>query len=192
MFDKILELLFGKPETTTIYGKGYEPKGRVIVDKPLIDTITPSPSPKPSLDNLSDRISRGLANSAFKDAPIATLSSSLADAGENLPDPFLPTIMALMESRGLQDQKPKQAANPYNILNNGQPVDYEGNPSLAISGGTDSQGVKRRGFKGIMRKGGIYDDYLQSGNLSNFFSKFTPESDPLNPSNKELVERYNS
>lgn len=143
---------------------------------------------------MEEIIKRGLIASGFGDAPIATLSAELARAGSQMTgkaDPYLPTVISLMESRGLQDQKPKSAGNPYNIMLGGL-VDYEGNPGMAIEGGVDKKGIKRRGFSGLMRQGGLYQDYLDTGDVSKFFNRFTPSSDPLNPSNEELVRRYNT
>lgn len=167
---------------------------------------SPSPSPSPSPtpqgstlgaqynpSDLEKAISSGLASSNFANAPISTLSAQLANAGSRMTgkgDPYLPTIIALMESRGLLDPKPQAAANPYNIMLGGHLVNYEGNPGLAIQGGQDTRGVNRKGFAGILRPGGPYSDYLQSGNLKDFFAHFTPASDPLNPSPDELVSRY--
>jgi hypothetical protein len=146
---------------------------------------------RPSREELEENIKRGLRRAGFAKAPIATQSAELAQAGEELPeniDQYLPTIISLMESRGLQDIIPAQKSNPYNIFYPGTqtPVDY-GSPDVAILGG----GPKNKyGFMGIMREGGPYQEFRESGKLEDFFRKFTPSSDPNNPSNEELVRRY--
>jgi len=151
-------------------------------------TPSPTPTPTPTPTNFQQLIETGL-KSFPGNPPMATLSGELSQAGQGLggkADPLLPTIIGLMESRGLLNPQPAAAANPFNIMQNGVPVDYGGKPADAIIGGNGHQGLA-----GIMKPGGIYNDYLQSGNLGDFFSHFTPPSDPRNPSQEELIQRYN-
>lgn len=151
-------------------------------------TPMPSPSPRPGQEQLQQQIQAGLSRFSEPAPPIASLSAELAQAGAQLPptvDPFLPTILALMESRGLLDQRPAESANPYNIMAPSL-VQYQ-DPGQAILGGDG-----KLGLMGLLREGGLYQDFRDTGDLSTFFNRFTPASDPLNPSNDELVSRYNT
>lgn len=156
---------------------------------------TPSPSPSPSQSpqptDLQTQIESGLSRfgeRAGQVPPIATQSAQLAQAGSQLPDtisPFFPTILSLMESRGLLDEAPAQNSNPYNIMAPDL-VNYQ-DPSQAILGGGG-----KLGLSGLLREGGLYQDFRDTGDLNTFFNRYTPPSDPLNPSNQELVDRYNT
>jgi hypothetical protein len=142
---------------------------------------TPSPAPQRPLQQ---RIESGLSKFSNPPPPIATMSSQLAQAGQGLPDQLLPAILSLMETGGMQEGKTLTPNNPYNI---GPGVNYS-DPSIAILGGGDQNQL---GLSGLLRPTGLYSDYLQSGDLSQFFNRFTPPSDPRNPSTEELVNRYN-
>ncbi len=166
---------------------------------PVVPTTTPVATPPSNLADLTKQIQNGFSNwSGGTPPPIATQSANLATAGQGLPDPLLPAIMTLIESRGMQDATPKANANPYNIFYPGtqNSVDYQGNPDTAILGGTTPSGDKKAGFIGSL-KGGIYNDYLKSGNLADFFSHYSPPSDvaggdPNNPTMQDLLDRYAS
>lgn len=152
----------------------------------------PSPSMAPSQDTLQQQIDSGLqrfSQRAGSEVPIASLSAELAQAGRQLPQeinqPFLPTILALMESRGLLDSRPAQYANPYNVM--APDLVQYANPQQAILGGDG-----KLGLMGLLREGGPYQSFRETGNIADFFNTFTPSSDPLNPSNQDLVDRYNS
>lgn len=146
--------------------------------------------PQDQTASLEETIRTGLQSSPFSASPLSTMSAQLAQAGSQLPktvDPLLPTIVALMESRGLLDPKPRLANNPYNIMTGGL-VNYP-SPEVAILGGGPRNQL---GLLGLLREGGLYQDFRESGNLADFFRRFTPRSDPLNPSTEELLARYQS
>lgn len=158
-------------------------------------TALPTPSPAPT-DNqfgvprdqaaLEEIITAGLADSNFADAPISTLSGQLAQAGAGLPeavDPLLPVILSLMETSG-----GRNLSAPNNLFNIGPGISYP-DPVVNILGGGPQDQL---GLAGVLRPGGIYDPFLQTGDLSEFFRTFTPETDPANPSNEELVNRFNT
>lgn len=152
----------------------------------------PTATPRPSMQGFQDLIGRGLQKSGFGNAPIAGYQGNLAEAGRGLSgqaDDLLPTIVALMESGGLRDPKPQTANNPYNIFVPGTqtPVQY---PDVGSSMMNEDPN-NTLNLTGLLRSGGLYQDYLDSGDISKFFGRFTPESDPNNPSNEELVKRYN-
>lgn len=158
---------------------------------PAVASPTPTVTPAPkNLQDLSARIQAGLTKWGNGTAPpVATMSGSLAEAGQNLPDPLLPAILALKESRGGQDAIPAKNANPYNIFYPGtqKSVDYNGVGGLktAILGGNG-----KLGFAGLLRPGGIYSDYLNSGNLSDFFSHYSPPGQG-NAAMEEQLRQYN-
>ena len=168
------------------------PEREIIGNKqnaaPLVKQVQASETSPTRQRVTQQQIEAGLNRFKQPAPPIATLSAQLAEAGNRLPanaDPLLPTILALMESRGLLDPKPAAASNPYNIMAPNL-VDYQ-DPSVAILGND-----QKLGLSGLLRQGGLYQDYLDSGDLSLFFNRFTPSSDPLNPSNNELIQRYNT
>lgn len=155
---------------------------------------TPTPTPRQMIAGAStERITPEQLQSGFERwgrgtaPPIATASAQLTQAGENLPDPLLPAILSLMESRGLLDPIPAASANPFNIFYPGtsRPVQYP-NLDVAILGGGEGDQL---GLAGLLRPGGMYQDYLESGDLADFFTRFTPPG-PGNPPVDELVARY--
>ena len=148
-------------------------------------TPTPTPTPTPQPVG-TDMLQAGFEKWRQPAPPIATMSGQLAQTGEGLPDPLLPAILALIESGGLTDSRMAEYSNPFGVMSPGTNnlVRY---PDLqtAISGGNG-----RLGFEGLLRPGGIYEDYLQSGDINDFFRHWTPEG-PGNPTPEELEQRYN-
>lgn len=133
-----------------------------------------------------ENVMRGFKRFSNPPPPAATLSAQLAEAGQDLPDPFLPAILTLMETGGLH---PNKTATPNNLFNVGPSINYP-TPEASILGGGERNQL---GLKGLLRPGGLYDDYLQSGNLADFFNHFTPPGEEYgNPSMEELMDRYNS
>ncbi len=159
-------------------GKLMEIWGKLFGSPASAASASPTPTPAPSM---SDRIRSGLLKYQA-DIPAATLSSELAQAGMGLPDPFLPAVMTLMETRGGQDM-----ATPNNLFNIGPGIEYDDPRTSIIGGGERNQ----KGFEGIMREGGLYQPYRDSGRLEDFFSVFTPPGEQYgNPSMEELLKRY--
>ena len=139
--------------------------------------VPPTPTPTP---NYSDIISRGMQNfSPGNVVPAASMSSQLATAGQGLPDPRIAAVLSLMESGGGQRMRNN------NLFNLGPGIPYPDLQTAILGGGENNQ----FGFKGIMREGGPYQDYRQSGNLEDFFSIFTPPG-PGNPTIEELLNSY--
>ena len=146
-----------------------------------------SPQVQPSL---ADLIASGLGKFSNSPVPIASMSGQLAQAGQGLPDELLPTIMALLETGG--GQRMTANNNLYNLqgTQDGRTkfIDY---PDLqtAILGGNGSRGLAGT----IKDPAGYYGDYLKSGNLEDFFKRFTPPGEDYgNPGMEELVARYNA
>lgn len=138
--------------------------------------VPPTPTPTP---NYPDIISRGMQNFSPDAVPAASMSSQLAQAGQGLPDPLIAAVMALIESGGGQHMRNN------NLFNIGPGISYPDLQTAIVGGGQNNQ----LGFQGIMREGGPYQQYRQSGNLGDFFNTFTPPS-PGNPTLEELLKSY--
>lgn len=168
-----------------------QPKGEPITDRQVAAMVQ---SPVKKDKTLKDQISQGLEKSGFGKAPIASELDAFVEAGEMLGergvDPLLPVIVALMESGGGANVKDPGANNPFNIFKPGteNPAQYANFRESLF--GPEGSG-ETLNLMGLLREGGLYQDFIDSGDVSMFFDRFTPGSDPRNPSNKELVERFN-
>jgi len=128
------------------------------------------------------------------DAPVATASSAFAQAAQQMPsniDPFLPAVIALMETGG--GAKTVAANNAFNLsgIQNGQNgfVSYP-DFNTALLGG-DNGGVQSQGFMGTILNGPAYSNFRSSGDLADFFGAYTPPGPEYgNPSLEELLGRY--
>lgn len=143
-------------------------------------TATPTAKPTPDVKKIAEMIKAGLEAYAQKSGyenPLATMSGELAQGAvdNNLPDPYMPPTMNLMETGGS-----KHMAQPNNYFNWGT------NPKPDINTSID------RMITGVGNTGdtGLYQDYLKTGEMSDFFKKYTPSSDPKNPNYDELMKRY--
>lgn len=168
-----------------------QPRGRQQVAGAQA-VASPVPTATPAPGAISEAmILQGLQKAGFGKSPIAQHAPVLAEAAGRVPqgvDPYLPTILSLMETGGLKYTG--QPNNPYNIFYPGthNPVQYQSvRDSIFGPQGTN----ETLNLLGLLRENGPYQHYLDSGNLSDFFMTFTPPSDPRNPSNDQLVERYN-
>lgn len=137
-----------------------------------------------------DMVQQGL--SKYGNVPIATLSGTLSQAGNALPktvDPYLPTIVSIMETQGGKRQVAQN--NPVNLrgVQNGrtQFINYP-NPQTAILGGPNGPD-QSQGLVGTILNNPAYADFRQSGKLSDFFKRYTPPGEG-NPSQDELLSRY--
>lgn len=131
--------------------------------------------------------------------PLATGSAQLAQGAAQLPpkvDPYLAAVISLMETHGgLYQAAQNDPFNTYGIQNGrSQFINY---PDLttAILGGNNN-GVPAQGFYGNIMNNSAYAPFRQSGNLSDFFSAYTPWKDKqgniINPDPQTLIDRYNS
>lgn len=189
-FDILMDLIKGEPQ----------PEAEAVLPEPsnipaIEGTPTPAPEYQPqNLEELIALIDRGFQNFNSGQLPVATLSGELAQSGKRLADetegridPLMGAIIALKESRGGLDEKPKQNANYFNIMQpSGELADYQGNPARAINDPPNTLS-----FEGLLRQGGGYQNFRDTGNLADFFSRFTPTSDPLNPGIEEQINQYN-
>jgi len=129
-------------------------------------------------------------------SPLLQFTQELSDAANAMPkkaDRWLPVVMAIMETGA--GVKLSAANNPFNLRGEqgGRTkfIDYPDIPT-AIRGG-DNNGVKSKGFVGTLNESTHYEQYRQTGNLEDFFAKFTPPGKEYgNPSVEELTGRYNS
>lgn len=141
---------------------------------------------------LSKIIESGLA--ARGNPPISQAISDFAEAGSMLPanmNPLLPVIASLMETGGGK-YMPKNSPNPYNTFNISSPsrggwAQYNDYRS-SLFGNNPDENVN---FYDQMVEGSPYSTYRNTGKLSDLFRTYTPESDPSNPRNYELIDRYN-
>lgn len=144
----------------------------------------PTPTPTPTLGQITQNIQKGFIKYGIDPNTAQQNAQYFAQAGQGLPDPYLPATIALKESSG---GKTSQGQNNWiNIMSPGTdtPVDYP-DMQTALLGGNG-----HAGFKGIMNSG-IYNDYLKSGNLNDFFSHYTPASDPRNADYSSQIQTYN-
>jgi hypothetical protein len=132
---------------------------------------------------------------AFKqygNPPIATQSAQLAQLGEEFQkrggNPYLPAALTIKETGGLKHQPAQVINNPAGI---GPGIKYP-NLETAILGGGNSgiNGGPQKGMKGVLL-GGLYDEYLKTGNLLDFFKVYTPENVHDNPSYKDQIQLMN-
>lgn len=184
----LLNLLLGKKQTKvkestnqSAYIDWGKPTGNVVVDNrknnitmakansptPL-PTNRPNPTPPPA-----EYYRRGFEKFG---APVASNADAYVSAQQQYPlsDPYMLAILSLMETGGGQHMKYKN-----NPLNWGM----QDLPSIPYTVEHASSGIGGRMP--------YYKDYLNSGDISDFFKVYTPESDPSNPRNSELVDRYN-
>ena len=199
LITQLMEKLFGSSPTYVIE-KGKESRLEYPTPTPkMLSPLaslgftggkpTPTPTPTPTSTQTLDasQIQAGFGRWQQPAPPIATMSGQLAQAGQGLPDQLLPAVLSLKESGGLTNQRMADYANPFGIMHPGtQNLVRYPDPQTAILGNND-----RLGFSGIMRPGGPYEDYLQSGDIADFFRQWTPETDPRNPNLEEQIRRYN-
>lgn len=164
------------------------PQPQTQVSAPNNSLVTPRPS--------ANDYMAGFSKFGNSGAPIATQSASFAEAAKRLPDnidPFLPAVIALMETAGGSRQVANN--NPFNIRGqqNGtlKFIDYI-SPEVALLGG-DNNGVQSKGFIGQLLTNPAYANFLKTGNLSDFFNSYTPPGPAYgNPSMEELLARYSN
>ena len=140
------------------------PRGELQVPSAL-----PTPTPQPMEQSFQKGFKR-------YGSELANYSGNFAEAAEkyNLPDPYLPAVMALMETSGGKNLKYKN--NPFNWGMQDMPsTDY----------------TIDHIYSGIGGRFPYYQKYLQTKDIGDFFDSYTPQ-DGVNPSKEELVSRYNS
>ena len=184
MLNKLLQLLGLKQEFLNPYVSSSSGGPSTWVD------ATPSQAPsKPQNIGLAQQIASGISGYAPQ-SPLIQQAQSLAQLGQQTPDPLLAAVLALKESSGLNPSNPNsramaQANNPFGIKPGGVLAEYPDLITAILGGGPK----KQRGLKGVLSSG-AYDKYLKSGDLADFFAAYTPEG-PGNPTIKQSIEQYN-
>jgi hypothetical protein len=188
-----------------------QPQQPIIAKQPMFSNGTPAVSVMPTIpqdintvanpeiknpapaanspDDLTKQIQAGFMDWGNGKAPnAATLSAQFAQAGKDLPDPYLPAILALKETRGgtgYMADKNNLMNIQYGGINNSP---YE-TPQDNIVGGDG-----HKGFVGLIHNG-MYDKYLKSGDLHDFFKVYTPTYDnngkQINAPIDEQIKEYN-
>jgi hypothetical protein len=138
---------------------------------------------------LNEIIKSGLE--ARGNPPIATASADFAEAGSMLPaniNPLTAVILSLMETDGGRYMPDESSYNTFNFLSpsRGDWARYKDFRS-SLFGNTPEENVN---FYDQITESPIYQDFRNSGDVSDLFRRYTPETDPLNPRNYELVDRY--
>ena len=170
-------------------------KKKALGSVPVPEVNVPTPSPIPTQRPLpsADIFSQGFNNFA-PNLPVANYASQFETAASKLPpkvDSLLPAIMAIMETGGGVKLAAKN--NPFNIRGSqgGQTkfIDY---PDITTSllGGQNGPNISS-GLLGQLLDNPAYGKFRETGNLEDFFNKYTPPG-PDNPSIDELLQRYNS
>lgn len=159
---------------------GISPTQKTKEGEKASPTATPTAKPTPDVQQIAGMIKAGLEAYSTKSGyenPLATMSAEMAQGAvdNNLPDPYLPATMNLMETGGS-----KHMASDNNYFNYGANAKPDINTAIErINSGIGNTGEK-----------GLYKDYLQSGEMSDFFKRYTPSADPRNPNYDELMKRY--
>lgn len=157
-----------------------------VVGKTMAATTpTPAPQYNATTQEILKRIMAGYQK--MGNPPIATQAGNLATLGAEVQrrggNPYLPAALALKETGGLRYGPAQTINNPFGI---GPGVKY---PDLktAILGGNNQQGLR-----GVLLNG-IYDEYLKTGNLQDFFKRYTPVDavGHNNPSYKDQIALMN-
>jgi len=139
--------------------------------KPLQVSAQPTPTPPPA-----QAFTQGFNN--YGSVPAANYANEFAAsaAANPLPDPYLPAVLAIMETGG------------------GRNMAYENN--LTNWGMQDMPSIPYmidRMYSGIGSRFPYYQDYMKSGNLQDFFNSYTPPGpEHGNPTMDELLQRYNA
>lgn len=130
---------------------------------------TPTPTPPPA-----QAFEQGF--NAYGNIPLTDYANEFQQAAQNspLPDPYLPAVLGIMETSGGQNMK--YANNPFNWgMQDMESIPY----------------VIDRIYSGIGGRMPYYKNYLESGNLEDFFNSYTPPGpEHGNPSMEELLQRY--
>lgn len=140
---------------------------------------------KLSLEKLAENIKKGFEKYGSKEG--AKYAMEFAKAGINLPDPYLPAVLSLKETSG-----GKHLSRENNWLNIGPDIDYSSVEQNVLGG------EGKKGFMGLMQSG-LYDAYLKSGDLNEFFKVYTPQayknpdgSMGYNGTYPQQINQYNS
>ena len=159
---------------------------------PFVPTPMPTPTPTPKWYPLEQNISKGYKEYQNRynldEVPIATKAPELARLGYEIEqrggDPYLPAALAIKETGGLNYEPAKRINNPFGL---GPHVSYPNLDVSILGGGPDNQ----KGLRGVLF-GKRYRLYFDSGDLLDFFKKYTPTTDERNPSYEKQIRQMNT
>lgn len=162
---------------------------------PVFDNYETSQTKKKAQSITPEQIEAGLRKFDAS-SPLLQFTDELAEAANRMPkkaDRWLPVVMAIMETHA--GKKLSAENNPYNLR--GQQggkskfIDY---PDMRVSIlGGDNNGTPAKGFVGQINEAPFYQRFRETGDIKDFFEKFTPPGKEYgNPSMEELVSRYDS
>lgn len=126
--------------------------------------------------------------------PVATASGAFSKAASMLPptvDPYLPAIIALLETGGGANAVANNNAFNISGIQNGQ-QGYVSYPdyTTALLGGNNN-GDQSQGFIGTLLNNPAYAPFLKSGNLADFFKVYTPPGAQYgNPDLPTMLNNY--
>lgn len=162
-----------------------------------IPTLTPTPaaisgSYPSDRDSIAQNIAKGLGDYAAYSAsrnnmpmytnPLASVSGEMADLGikYGIKDPYLPATINLKEGWG---NKPPAGLNNYFSWGSTKPLPDIYNSINSV-------------YHGIGRPGGLYQKWLETGDVRDFLGVYTPEFDHdgnrINPPMSEQVSSFNN
>lgn len=164
-------------------------------DSLKMQSITPTPTPTVDEEAYVNAIKQGL--SAHKaDPQVIALAQKYAELQKryNIPDKYLIPIMAIMETgggrwfKGYDAPTEEQRAAEYEKWKN-NPYNWGIASNSAGVPGT-IEDITEKVYSGIAGRVPAYQDYMKSGDMADFFKHYTPETDPRNPTQAQLIERY--
>ena len=218
LMDQGMERFFPRPTATpTPVDRSYPVKlqkqGNQYVPIPTrtpMPTRTPTPEPQyhgptmiadaqngggqvqgtqtPTIEDIATGLAKFAQAAHVPDVPVATQAANLLEAGQGLPDPLLPTVLTLKETRGGLDLLNRLVGknNPGNILPPGGLADYPSMDVGILGGGPQEQ----KGLRGVLM-GPAYENYRNTGNLEDFFRVYSPGGpEHGNPSLEEQIRQY--
>lgn len=124
----------------------------------------------------------------YGNPPIATMAAELAAVGEEVMqrggNPYLPAALTLKETSGLKHVPAQRINNPVGI---GPGISYPDLEVAIMGGGPQNQ----QGLRGVLTSP-YYDDYYASGDLVDFFKRYTPQESHNNPTYEEQIRLMNT
>lgn len=174
------------------------PSNPALIKKPNtsvkgVQAPTPTPAPKrpiPAVNIIKQNLDKGFKK--YGSPPIATMSAALAEVGHEVAqrggNPYLPAALTLKETGGLKHVPAQKINNPAGI---GPGISYP-NLDIAIRGGGTGgvNGAPQKGMRGVLQNP-AYDEYYKTGNLVDFFKRYTPQESHNNPSYAKQIELTN-
>lgn len=146
--------------------------------------------PVPAVNIIKQNLDKGFKK--YGSPPIATMSAALAEVGHEVAqrggNPYLPAALTIKETSGLKHAPAQKINNPAGI---GPGISYP-NLDIAIRGGGTGgvNGAPQKGLRGVLQNP-VYDEYYKTGNLVDFFKRYTPQESHNNPSYAKQIQLTN-